>query len=134
MGGDNWGKGRQGGRMGPGKGGDEPPQFGVFVLCTLHQRVFAGLREQRQDALLLDAEVRIELGGERLGDASRLCRKLVRRSRLGRMAGSTRQLQRAVMFAGKVLQLRVALHRDAFFVYQYFSKAICPGTPRRLVA
>ena len=42
----------------------------MLLQRSLHQRRFAGSRKRHQNAAFLDAEMRIEFGGEALDDAS----------------------------------------------------------------
>ena len=88
---------------------------------ALHPLRYSGLYQRRQEfLLLLDAKVRIGFRGEALDGALRERRARASARRSGRVRVASRQ-------DGASSAIVVVVH-------QYFSKAICPGTPRRLVA
>ena len=58
---------------------DEAAQFGMVGEGARDQRMLAGLRQKQQDALLLDAKVRIEFDGKNLYHALRERRYLADR-------------------------------------------------------
>ncbi len=86
-------------------------QFRMLAQGALDEFIFASPRQSHQDALFLDAKVRIEFGGEEADYALRERCHCIHLSGLGGLSGGTREFQRTVMFAGEILKSWVAFHR-----------------------
>ncbi len=137
------GKAVQGRTIRLGKLRRQLPKVGVIGLRLLYQNILARLAQQRQQVTFLLLKMRFQFTLKSLPASGSGNPNLFVVARGRGALGVQRKLQGAVMLARKILQSLVTFHvsnrPDSGAVpitrhYQYFSKAIWPRIPRRLVA